>query len=204
MIIIDLDAEPIDPPASNLLGCAHVDTTRVTTLRHLWTRASRVAMRERERLMRLGLRAVAAPLRRSWRLALTVDVDAEIAAADPDTARGALQRFLHDTARVVAVTPGPGGIGQRELGRVPVERIGHIVAEPNELADPPPSIWTVHTLVTASIIVAARDTALVHGRYFDGYAYSDLTPYTGPWPIRRLNAGPGSVRRTPIHRQRVR
>jgi hypothetical protein len=211
VIVTNLDAEPADPSASTIPGWTQVSTTRVKPYRLLWAGACRAAQRTRDTLTWLGLRAVAVSLRLSWRLDVTVGVDAEVTAADPDSARTALLRFLHDTARVVAVTPGPGGIGWRELGGVPVEQIGGIVAGPDDLADledpedpedreDPPAIWTVSTVVTATIMVSGRDAALVHGCYFDGYSYGDLTPYTEPWPISRLITDHGRIRRTLVRR----
>jgi hypothetical protein len=72
------------------------------------------------------------------------------------------------------------------------------VAEPDDLEDPP-AIWAVSTVVTASFIVSARDATLV-----DGYSYGDLTPYLEAWPIRRLLAGNGDIRRTPVRRPHLR
>lgn len=48
-------------------------------------------------------------------------------------------------------------------------------------------------------MVAARDVALV-----DGYGYGDVNPYTEAWPSRRLVAGNGGIRRTPVHRLHIR
>jgi hypothetical protein len=54
-------------------------------------------------------------------------------------------------------------------------------------------------VITGSFMVAARDVALV-----DGYGYGDVNPYTEAWPSRRLVAGNGGIRRTPVHRLHIR
>lgn len=139
MIIVDLDAVPTDPSESTARGWTDASTVTVKPCPYLWARARRTARYLREALTRLGIRAISAPLRLSWRLDVTVGVDAEVVAADPDTARAAMERFLHDTTRVVAVTPGPGLIGWRELGACPCSTSARSWPNPTTSKIRPPS-----------------------------------------------------------------
>ncbi|WP_204012767.1 hypothetical protein [Virgisporangium aurantiacum] len=193
MIIVEPDGEPTHVSASTGWpdGCAVAHKHRL-----YWSsRARRAASRLREALTGLSIRAVSAPLRLSWRLDVTVGVDAEIDAADGDSARAALQRFLHaPQTRIVMYAPDRGPTGWRELANGSVDKIHPIVAEPDDIYDPP-TIWMVSTTVTSSMTAAPHDAAHV-----DRDSDVDITPFVVPSPIRHVIASNQTIRRTPVRR----
>lgn len=76
---------------------------------HLRARARRTGLRARHALVCLARRAVSAPLGLSWRLDLTVFVDAEVVADHRESAMATLQEFLrHPQTSVVVSCPTVG------------------------------------------------------------------------------------------------
>jgi len=117
---------------------------------------------------RSARRVVSVLLHLSWRMDVTLAVDAEIFAADPDTAAATLEEFLRQPYRRVAVYSlacrGEPAVW-RELGSAPI----HTLRDTSVNLDEGWDTWRVATVATASVIVAARDI----GPYSD----SGLVPY---------------------------
>src|SRR5262249_46644137 len=111
--------------------------------------------------------AVSAPLGLAWRLDVTIVVDAEVVTEDRDTAKAILQRLLRDTGtHVIVYQPYRGPGGWRQMGSAPIARLHDIRIEHDGVPDEPMT-WSATAVVTASIVVAARDADTVD-------SYSDI------------------------------
>lgn len=199
MTISTHDTHPTAVWTSTTPDWADPRTIMVKAHLYWWARACRTTLRLREALTRVSIHVIAALLGLSWRLDITVLVDAEVRATDPDRAQAAVQQVLHDPdTRVMVSTPDRWRGGWRDLCSAPVGECGQIVVEPDDI-DEPSTIFAVSAVVTASAIVAARDAAIVTSD-----SWGDITPNVNPRPIRRLNAVDCRIRRTPVRRWRVR
>jgi hypothetical protein len=146
-------------------------------------RVRRLADDTRRLLRRTARRACSAPLGLAWQLDVTVELDAEVAADDRDTAAQLFQQYLRRAAaRIVVSRPSVGPTGWRDIACTPVTQLRDITVEDNADVDAAWP-WSVAAAATVRFTLPARDADV------DLYLHIEPDPCPGMgYPIQRIDA----------------